>query len=845
VPPLVSVVIPCYNYARYLPEAVESVVRQTYDNWEIIIVNDGSTDNTQKVAEGLIVKYAKQKIQLINQANSGQPAAVRNAGIAVAHGEFILPLDADDKIAPTFLEKTVAVLKDSPKVGVAYTHIQHFGTLKSVYQCGTFCTETLVRDNILPYASLYRRRLWQETGGYRTNVGYEDWDFWLTLAEKGVLGLLVPEPLFFYRKHGVSRLGADNDRRNQMIAQLYANHPKLYSSKQVEDARKYLASLTGSIGTLGGINAGSRRLSITYLISSILGVTGGNQTLLNQSNAMVRKGHSVTIVTYTDKPAFMQVLANVIKVPDGEPMSKYVPVSDVVVGTYFLNALELKNITAKVKVYFAQGDQFVFEDSSAKLSAAQKKQLRDWKQLSKESYRQTDVKFIANSLNLASAVENKYGRNADAIIPVCIDQTVFRPLQRSLLNTKPRILIVGPDIKGSAMEPLTFKGIGDIRIALEKLIAKKIDFTAVRMSNSTPEIFKDFPCEFYAVPNDELKTFLYGSATILVYASHYDSCPIPPLEAMAAGAAVVCTATTGAIEYCRTEENCLLVPIQSPDELCNAIQRLLDDPMLRKKLIRGGYNTAKQYPREREWDEMEQLFFQYIQEKQNKHGVPGIINDGKIFKEIQTRLSNKQFTDVLSMTDAMPLDTKQTGNEEVLIMQGCAQLGLRDLEKAKISFEHALKINPKSSEACSGLGEVFFLAEMDKESKVMFEWAVVNDVENMNARKGLAKTNKVLQLNSANNSLLYPGIDDMIEKAEGKINCGEIDEARAILTEVMNLDKYHLDALNDLSVCSIIDNNIEKAIELIAIILTIDPDNEIAVENITLINQQTPEVISE
>jgi glycosyltransferase involved in cell wall biosynthesis len=168
-----------------------------------------------------------------------------------------------------------------------------------------------------------------------------------------------------------------------------------------------------------------------------------------------------------------------------------------------------------------------------------------------------------------------------------------------------RILIVGPDACGSIKEPLTFKGILEIRHALEMLSASFNNFTAVRMSAGAPEIFRNFPCEYYRLPDDEMKTFLFGASDLLVYASHYDSCPRPPLEAMASGTAVICTETDGAREYCRDGENCLLVPIKSPDAIAAALKRLISDTLLRENLVRGGLATADARPQRREWDELE------------------------------------------------------------------------------------------------------------------------------------------------------------------------------------------------------------------------------------------------
>ena len=108
--PRVSVVMPCYNQARFLPEAVASVVAQTMPDWELLIVDDGSPDDTAVVAQRLIAAHAGRRITLIRQPNSG-PGASRNAAIRQARGAYILPLDADDTVAPTMLADTMAVLE--------------------------------------------------------------------------------------------------------------------------------------------------------------------------------------------------------------------------------------------------------------------------------------------------------------------------------------------------------------------------------------------------------------------------------------------------------------------------------------------------------------------------------------------------------------------------------------------------------------------------------------------------------------------------------------------------------------------------------------------------------------
>src|SRR6516225_5169415 len=111
-------------------------------------------------------------------------------------------------------------------------------------------------------------------------------------------------------------------------------------------------------------NPHRKRLRITYLITSILGITGGNQTLLRQAEELRRRGHEVTIVTYSPKPKWFELTVRVIQVPQGQPLAPSVPPSDVVVATCFLNAHELPAVQAPVKVYQARGDQFVFADAT-------------------------------------------------------------------------------------------------------------------------------------------------------------------------------------------------------------------------------------------------------------------------------------------------------------------------------------------------------------------------------------------------------------------------------------------------------------------------------------------------
>jgi glycosyltransferase involved in cell wall biosynthesis/Flp pilus assembly protein TadD len=245
--PLVSVIIPCYNYARYLPAAVASVVEQTYQNTEIIIVNDGSTDNTAQVAEELIARHPERVIRLINQPNSGQPAISRNRGIAASRGKYLLCLDADDLIAPTMIEECLEVLEEDPGVAIAYTDRLDFDGVDQVVYAGEYNFPRLRYANHISYCALFHREVWDAVGGYRTNVkGVEDWDFWVAAGARNFTGRRIPKPLFKYRRHdtGVFQdVVKDFDRKT---AQVILNNREVYLEKDISKARDLLGETAGA-----------------------------------------------------------------------------------------------------------------------------------------------------------------------------------------------------------------------------------------------------------------------------------------------------------------------------------------------------------------------------------------------------------------------------------------------------------------------------------------------------------------------------------------------------------------------------------------------------------------------
>ena len=246
--PRVAVVIPCYGQAEFLPATVASVCAQTYGELEIVIVDDGSPDDTAAVAERLASGHAERPIRLVRQHNQGLSAS-RNNGIAAATGEYVLVLDSDDLIAPTFIQDCVAVLDARPDISIAYGQQRYFGDENQFTPMPEYDLVQLTQRNLFPCTALYRRRAFDEVGGYDEGLtSYEDWDFWLGCGERGHFGLFVPHAVFCYRKRIGSMLADARARDTQLKAQIVLNHPLLFSPEQAVWAQGVLTGDPVSLG---------------------------------------------------------------------------------------------------------------------------------------------------------------------------------------------------------------------------------------------------------------------------------------------------------------------------------------------------------------------------------------------------------------------------------------------------------------------------------------------------------------------------------------------------------------------------------------------------------------------
>lgn len=225
----VSVIMPCYNDGKYIKEAIDSIKAQTYKDWELIIVDDGS-DEEETVK--ILNEIHDDKIKVFHTDHL-RPAGARNYGIEQAVGKYILPVDSDDTIDRTYMEKAVAEIERDSKVGVVYCYADLFGESQGRWDLPDYSFEKMLLDNVVFVTALFYKEDWEKVGGFSTTMaaGMEDYDFWLSIMGLGREIYQIPEVLFHYRIKPVSR--TTNFQNNcvqvqETYRQMYMNHKDFY-----------------------------------------------------------------------------------------------------------------------------------------------------------------------------------------------------------------------------------------------------------------------------------------------------------------------------------------------------------------------------------------------------------------------------------------------------------------------------------------------------------------------------------------------------------------------------------------------------------------------------------------
>ena len=231
---LVSIIVPCYKQAHFLKDSLQSVLDQTYTSWECIIVNDGSPDNTESIAQQWCEKDIR--FSYLYKENGGLPSA-RNAGVKRSKGEFIVALDSDDILNYDFLTQLVPQLKADDNLGIVSCYRYFFSKNKDTiiheYKAsGSYYLDIMFENKLMP-SSIYRRKCWDEVGGYDESMikGFEDWEFWINITKRGWKFKFVEEFLFYYRKSKKSMLvDTINNHAEANMEYMFRKHKELYTA---------------------------------------------------------------------------------------------------------------------------------------------------------------------------------------------------------------------------------------------------------------------------------------------------------------------------------------------------------------------------------------------------------------------------------------------------------------------------------------------------------------------------------------------------------------------------------------------------------------------------------------
>lgn len=195
---LVSIIVPCFNQGKYLPDSLQSILSSAYKNWECIIINDGSPDDTEEIALDWCKK--DNRFHYLKKENGGL-AAARNYGIRRGRGKYILPLDADDKISSDYIGEGVKQFNHDPDTKMVYCEAFKFGIVNERWSIPNFTLQKLASENIIFCSSIFKKSDWELCGGYDTEMkyGWEDWEFNMNMLKGGGKVVKLPITGFYYR----------------------------------------------------------------------------------------------------------------------------------------------------------------------------------------------------------------------------------------------------------------------------------------------------------------------------------------------------------------------------------------------------------------------------------------------------------------------------------------------------------------------------------------------------------------------------------------------------------------------------------------------------------------------
>jgi len=546
-PGLVSVIIPIHDRTHELSEAIESVRRQSYTNWELILVTDGSPPATMKVVD---FYRDDPRIRIYPYLDkSGTAVRGRNRGIKEARGEYVAFLDSDDIAAPDRLAISVREMERGGHDVVygAWTAkidgSRRFDDLRDgQFVTSPPCDLQLLERSCVPCQStvMVRRHALLDVGGLKPEMRYrEDHELWMRLAYFGYRFGVIYENLVHLRLHaGNNELNfkRDDGHWERQAKATYRRKSRLLPT-------------------------------IAYLIPGT-GISGGIAVILEHVNRLRRAGYDVFMISQDNKDSISWWPCNEVPIiPFDTPHRYLLEGIDTLVATGWPTVQMLDHLTAGRKLYFVQSDERRFDDSP------------EFKRKVQETYLRRDVEFVTMAGWICRWLNHEFGHNCE-YVPNGIDAHRFQNVQPlEPKGQKLRILLEGPIA-------IPFKGMAEAAAAVADCADCEIWIVS---SAGRPQPGWRCDRSFEAVPHGEMAA-IYASCDILLKMSQVESFGYPPLEMMATGGSVVVHEVTGLDEYAVHEENCLIVSDVASAR--KAIRRLIDDPALRARLGAAGRRTA-------------------------------------------------------------------------------------------------------------------------------------------------------------------------------------------------------------------------------------------------------------
>lgn len=586
--PIVSVVVPYYNRYDTISQTLESLVGQTFSRFEVVLIDDGSTDEKSiKALTQLPSQFKTLNLTVVRQKNAGV-AEARNHGIRKTHGKYIVCLDSDDILDPTFIEKALVALENDPDVDLITSYRQDFGARNGIYEYPDYDPATLINDNMVITAAMFRKAAWEQSRGYVAGIGYEDWEYWIQLAEKGSWGKTLREPLFRYRVALQSRFIDDKAvHRNNIraIHLLHKSYRKVVSKLARERSlyKTYVHPETALIN-LSVQNdyqkPSKKRQSVLIVIPWM--TFGGAETLLYNFCLPLRTKYDIHFVTGEESKneweyKFREVTDNIFHLPQllkspeeyGRFVSNYVKVHGInivhiVHSGYLFDAIPaIKADNPDLKVIVT-----MFND---RVDRYVEKSIE---------YRGYIDAFNTDSIAVAESYKEKFnGELIPSVIPNGVDCHVkYNPAQYDRASAREALHIENDEIAVVFFGRLSPEKNPNVFIdAAGKVASKKMHFfvigdgpTYAECSEQVSRLTKG-NTKIEMLGYQENVGYYLSAMDILVLPSSVEGFPLSIIEAYAMGVAVIASSVGAVPDVVKNSSNGFVV---KPGDAAEIVKRL-------------------------------------------------------------------------------------------------------------------------------------------------------------------------------------------------------------------------------------------------------------------------------